>query len=81
MATKKCTAACKNLRSVRYGFDNSRIVGASFDKRDRLATCALRPNETIYIRTEPECLLTSERIAAADRRLEELDRDSERWEF
>lgn len=62
MAIKKCTAACKNLRSVRYGFDGkTRIVGASFDKRDKVATCALLPNETINIRTEPECLVERER--------------------
>lgn len=61
MAIKKCTATCKNLRSIRYGFDNSRVVGSSYDKRDRLATCVLRPNETIQIKAEPECLVNKER--------------------
>lgn len=61
MAIKFCTPACGNLRSVRYGFDGSRVVGAGYDKRDRVATCALRPAETIHIKTEPECLVNKER--------------------
>lgn len=60
MAIKFCTPACKNLRSLRYGFDNSRIVGSSFDKRDKVATCALRPEATIQIGTRPECLVKRE---------------------
>lgn len=78
MAIKKCTAACKNLRSIRFGFDGkTRVVGASYDRRDRFATCVLRPNETINIRTEPECLVQRER--SADDRLEQLDRESDSW--
>lgn len=62
MAIKKCTPACKNLRSIRFGFDGkTRVIGASYDKRDRLATCALRPEATIHIKTEPECLINKER--------------------
>lgn len=61
MAIKKCTPACGNLRSLRYGFDSSRVVGASYDKRDRVATCSLRPDVTIHIKTEPECVVNKER--------------------
>jgi hypothetical protein len=61
MAIKFCTPACKNLRSIRYGFDNSRLVGTSYDKRDKLATCALQPEATIHIKTQPECLVKKER--------------------
>ena len=61
MAIKLCTETCKNLRSIRYGFDNSRIVGSSYDKRDHLATCSLRPEATIHIKTKPECLIKGER--------------------
>ena len=61
MAIKFCTPTCKNLRSVRFGFDSSRIVGASYDKKDKQATCVLRPEATIIVASRPECLIKKER--------------------
>ena len=57
-----CHEKCKHLRSLRYGFDGkTRVVGASYDKRDRFATCALRPEVTIAVKSQPECVAKRER--------------------
>ena len=60
MAIKFCTADCKNLRSLRYGFGGERVVGKSYDRRDRFATCSLLPAATITVAVRPECLLKRE---------------------
>lgn len=62
MAVVICTDKCPHLRSLRYGFDGkTRLVGACYDRRDRFATCALRPEVTIDVRTQPGCVATRER--------------------
>lgn len=50
----KCTIGCEYLRSFRYGFDGS-VVVAPYDKRDKLATCALKPNLVLQVRGCPTC--------------------------
>lgn len=49
-----CSVDCEHLRSFRYGFDGSKIF-APFDKRDRVAGCALNPEVELHMRSYPVC--------------------------
>ncbi len=55
-----CTASCRHLRSRYYGFDGS-VILAAYNGKDRLATCAMRPNITIHTRSLPTCFVEKER--------------------
>lgn len=49
-----CSEKCEHLRSFRYGFGGERIL-APYDKRDKLAGCALKPEITLHMRSYPVC--------------------------
>ena len=54
---KLCTPACRHLRSIRYGFDGKPITAAGYDKRDKMATCALDPKARILLSGLPVCFM------------------------
>jgi hypothetical protein len=58
---KFCTVQCRHLRSVRYGFDGRPVVGAHYDRRDTMATCALNQTLQIVPRMKPICAMEGER--------------------
>lgn len=49
-----CTGECEHLRSFRFGFDQEKLL-YPFNIRDRLATCALQPELTLYMMAMPRC--------------------------
>lgn len=51
---RRCSPECEHLRSFRKGFDGKRIF-APYDKRDRSAVCALRPEVVLSMRACPVC--------------------------
>ena len=53
---KRCGPKCRFIRSFRYGFDGNRFPGP-FDRRDRLAGCAKRPEVTLVVEDRPPCVL------------------------
>lgn len=53
-----CREDCEHLRSFKVGF-GQRVL-APYDKRDRKAVCALRPDEELHMRSYPPCWRESE---------------------
>lgn len=49
-----CKEACEHLRSFRFGFDGEKIVFA-YNPKEKLATCALKTDETMRMRAYPLC--------------------------
>jgi hypothetical protein len=50
-----CKTTCEHLRSFRYGFDGATKILAPFDKRERMATCALKTDVVLHMRACPVC--------------------------
>lgn len=53
-----CHDKCEYLRSFRYGFDGVTKVLAPYDKRDKMATCLLKPDVVLPMRACPVCWRT-----------------------
>ncbi|WP_429885354.1 hypothetical protein [Geoalkalibacter halelectricus] len=55
MKNNLCTASCRHLRGIKYGFDGSTIL-TPYNGKDRLAVCAQMPGRVIHMRSLPACL-------------------------
>lgn len=55
MSGETCDKRCEHLCSFKEGFDGRRML-APYNGIDRLAVCALVPEKTLHVRSEPACV-------------------------